>query len=76
MHQSKLTKVDLFNKKDEGKAIQIYTEKELNIKDQTLRNIVFINVENIDRLDKSYPNYFLNTKRLLEILSKIVLDEF
>ena len=74
--KNRITKVDLFNKKDESKAIKIYTERELDIKDRTLRNIVFVNVENIDKLDKSYPNYFLNTKRLLEILSKIMLDEY
>lgn len=73
---NKLTTVELFNKKDESQAINIYTEKELNIKDRRLKNIVFVNVENIDKLDSSYPNYFLNTKRLLEILSKIMLDEY
>jgi putative GTP pyrophosphokinase len=74
--KNKITKVELFNKKDVSQAIKLYTERELNIEDNNLQNIVFVNVENIDRLDKSYPNYFLNTKRLLEILSKIVLKEF
>lgn len=74
--KNKLTKVEIFNKKDEGRAIKIYTERELAIKDRALQNIVFVNVEDIDKLDKSYPNYFLNTKRLLEVLSKIVLNEF
>lgn len=74
--KNKLTKVELFNKKDESKAIQIYTERELSISDQNFRNIVFVNVENINRLDKSYPNYFLNTNRLLELLSKIMLGEY
>lgn len=74
--RNRTTKVELFNKKDENKAIKFYTERELGIKDKTLTNIVFVNVENIDKLDKSYPNYFLNTTRLLEILSKIMLDEY
>lgn len=74
--KNKITKVELFNKKDVSQAIKLYTERELDIKDKNLQNIVFVNVENIDGLDKSYPNYFLNTKRLLEILSKIVLKEF
>lgn len=74
--KNRSTKVELFNKKDERKAIKIYTERELEIKDRNLRNIVFVNVDDIEKLDKSYPNYFLNTKRLLEILSKIMLDEY
>ena len=74
--RNQVTKVELFNKKDERKAIKLYTQRELSIKDKTLQNIVFVNVENINKLEKSYPNYFLNTKRLLELLAKIVLNEF
>ncbi len=74
--KNRLTKVEIFNKKDESKAIEIYTQRELNIQEGSLKNIVFVNVNDIDKLDKSYPNYFLNTRRLLEILSKIVLHEY
>ena len=70
------TKVDIFNKKDIQKAIEIYTNKELQFKENKFKNIVFVNIENIESLQKSYPNYFLNTQRLVEILSKIILGQF
>lgn len=74
--RTKTTKVEFFNKKDVQKAISIYTEKELRLKESDNISIVFVNVDNIEKLQTTYPNYFLNTSKLLEILSKIVLDEF
>jgi ppGpp synthetase/RelA/SpoT-type nucleotidyltranferase len=74
--KQKITRVDFFNKKDVGKAIDIYTRKELEIRDNNLYNIVFVNIDNVEKIQKSYPNYFLNTNKLLEILSKIILEEF
>ena len=71
---SKTTQVEFFNKKDVRKAIDIYTQKELELSDDDKKNIVFVNVDDVDRIESSYPNYFLNTGKLLEILSKIVLD--
>lgn len=58
------------------KAIEIYTMKELEYKNKSQRNIVFVNIESLDGIKKSYPNYFLDTQKLLEILSKIVLGDF
>ena len=72
---SKTTEVEFFNKKDVEKAIATYTKKELEIRDSEKKNIVFVNVDNIDKIEASYPNYFLNTKKLLEILAKIVLGQ-
>ncbi|MBT4790581.1 MAG: hypothetical protein HON90_03340 [Halobacteriovoraceae bacterium] len=70
------TNIEIFNKKDVSKAIEIYTNKELELKDSKFRNIVFVNIENLENIQKSYPNYFLDTQKLLEILSKIVLGKF
>lgn len=72
----KTTTVELFNKKDVNKAIEIYTKKELAITNSTKKNVVFVNVDDIEKIQNSYPNYFLDTKKLLEILAKIVLDEY
>jgi len=69
----KRTSVKIFNKKDLKKAIQIYTEKELEIKKRKGVQIVFVNIEDLEKIQKSFPNYFLDTRRLLEILSRIVL---
>lgn len=74
--KNKQTTVEIFNKKDISKAIEIYTQKELHMKKSDQRNIVFVNIEDLDKIQKSYPNYFLDTKKLLEILSKIVLGEY
>lgn len=70
------TFIEIFNKKDVNKAIEIYTMKELEYKNNSQKNIVFVNIESLDGIKKSYPNYFLDTQKLLEILSKIVLGEF
>lgn len=71
-----ITRIEIFNKKDINKAIEIYTQKELDLKDSHSKNIVFVNIEDIEKIQKSYPNYFLNTQKLLEILSKIILNSF
>ena len=67
------TRIEIFNKKDVAKAIEIYTYKELTSKDT---NIVFVNIEDLENIRKSYPNYFMDTRNLLEILSKIKLGDF
>ncbi len=74
--KTQTTRVDIFNKKDVSKAIEIYTQKELSFKDSDFKNIVFVNIEDIEKLKESYPNYFLDTQKLLQILSKIVLNQF
>lgn len=74
--KNKTTSVQIFNKKDLGKAIEIYTDRELRMKKSDNKNIVLVNIENLESIKKSYPNYFLNTQRLLEILSKIILGEY
>lgn len=70
------TTVEIFNKKDVNKAIEIYTEKELGYKKNDSKNIVFVNIDDIENIKKSFPNYFLDTHKLLEILSKIILNQF
>lgn len=74
--KKKTTSVDFFNKKDVSKAIEIYTKKELEAMNGDSKNIVFVNVDDIEKIQNTYPNYFLNTKKLLEILSKIILNDF
>lgn len=74
---NKTTSVKLFNKKDVETAIRIYTEREFEIQSNKLnQNIVFVNIDDIEKIESSYPNYFLSTQKLLEILSKIVLNEY
>ena len=74
--KSKTTTIEIFNKKDLADAIKIYTQRELEMKKDSKKNIVFVNIESLDKIQESYPNYFLNTQKLLEILSKIVLGQY
>lgn len=74
--KNQMTHVEIFNKKDIPKAIEIYTQKELSYQKNELKNIVFVNIEDIEKLKRLYPNYFMNTQKLLEILSKIMLNQF
>lgn len=74
--KNKTTKVEIFNKKDLGDAIEIYTERELMLNKSDWKNIVFVNIENLEQIQKSYPNYFLDTQKLLAILSKIILGDY
>lgn len=74
--KDQVTKVEFFNKKDVTEAIEIYTRKELIATNNSYKNIVFVNIDDIESIQKSYPNYFLNTQKLLEILSKIALKEY
>ncbi len=67
------THIDIFTKKEIGKAIEEYTKKELSLSWDDYKNIVFVNIESIENIQKSYPNYFLDTRKLLEILAKIIL---
>lgn len=69
------TKIDIFTKGSVSEAIKEYTQKEFSFAENDKRNIVFVNIESIENIQASYPNYFLDTKKLLEILSKIVLDQ-
>jgi len=37
------------------------------------KNIVLVNIESVEDVQKTYPNYFLSTQKLLQVLSNIVL---
>jgi hypothetical protein len=39
-------------------------------------NVVLVNLDSIDNLERAYPNYFMNTKLLVNLLSRIVLGKF
>ncbi len=69
------TSIDIFTKAELSRAIEEYTQKELLLKDGTGKNIVLVNIESVEEIQKTYPNYFLDTKHLLKILSEVVLNE-
>ncbi|MDA8792365.1 hypothetical protein N9N67_03920 [Bacteriovoracaceae bacterium] len=63
----------IFNKKSLEKAIEEYTQRELELEKGSGKNIVLVNIESIEKIHEAYPNYFLDTKKLLKILSNIIL---
>jgi len=72
--QEGVTRIDIFHQKEISTAINEYTNRELAIKKQSPKNIVFVNIESLESLQKTYPNYFLNSKTLLKRLSKLMLE--
>lgn len=69
------TSIDIYTKKNIPKALEIYTERELQVRDDPTKNIVFVNIESLESLQAAYPNYFLNTDKLIQSLGRIALDQ-
>ena len=67
------TTVDIYTKKDIRTAIAAYTEKEFDAMKTPQKNIVFANIDSIESLHQAYPNYFLDTEKLIRILGQIAL---
>ncbi len=74
-YNKNITNIDIFTKGELSKAIEEYTKKELSLKESDCKNIVLVNIESVEEIQKTYPNYFLDTKNLLKILSEIVLNK-
>lgn len=57
-------------------AARAYLELETKHFDDTQINVVLVNTGDLRKLELSYPNYFMDTKILVRILSLIVMDKF
>lgn len=57
-------------------AAQDYIDTEKKYFDDRLINVVLVNTGDIKKLEISYPNYFMDTKTLVQNLSLIVMDKF
>jgi putative GTP pyrophosphokinase len=69
-----VSRIDIFSKKEVPIAIKEYTERELAMTPEDGKNLVFVNIENLESIQKAYPNYFLDTKKLLQILGQLMLE--
>lgn len=69
------TSVEVFSKGDIAKAIEVYTKRELDVLNEPNINIVFANIESLESLQEAYPNYFLDTDKLIQILGKISIGQ-
>lgn len=73
---SNTTKVEFFSEKNRLIGLKKYSEVENNYLDSEKINAVFISVDDMNKLSKAYPNYFMDTKELIQYLSLIVLGKF
>lgn len=60
--------------------IELATEEYLRIEKKYFNdihmNVVLVNTGDIKKLEASYPNYFMDTKKLVFYLSQIIMDQF
>ncbi len=69
--QEKVT-ITAFSKKEEEKAIKMYSEVERKIYGRKEYDVVLVGADNIVNLKKAYPNYFADTKEFIKLLTKII----
>lgn len=57
-------------------AAQDYLDSEKRYFEDKEINVVLVNTGDIKKLEESYPNYFMDTKTLVQHLSLIMMDKF
>lgn len=68
--------VKTFGAEQMEQATDLYLEHEKQFFQDSDINVVLVNTGNVKKLEAGYPNYFMDTKILVQYLSKIMLDEF
>lgn len=68
--------IDAFGASQFEVAAQMYLELEKKHFNDKQLNIVLVNTGDIKKLELSYPNYFMDTKILIQNLSLIVMGKF
>ena len=63
--------IEQFNEWKLDTAIKRYSTYETTYKNNSNYEIVLVSVENIKKLKKLYPNYFLDTKEFLKYINKL-----
>lgn len=71
-----ITDVEFYADKDRLKGLKRYSEFEKDNIESNDINVVFVSVDNMNKLVEAYPNYFMDTKKLLKYLADIVLKKF
>jgi ppGpp synthetase/RelA/SpoT-type nucleotidyltranferase len=69
-HRTKLVSVTSFKQSESEKATAEYLETEKKIRDSQDSDAVLVSVESMAALRRAYPNYFLDTKVFLDLLSE------
>lgn len=57
-------------------ATQWYLKSEKEFFEDENVNVVLVNTGDLKKLEASYPNYFMDTRKLVMYLSEIVMDQF
>ena len=70
------TDVEFYAEKNRLRGLKRYSDLEINYIESDDVNTVFISVDNMNKLVDAYPNYFMDTKRLVKYLADIVLGKF
>lgn len=71
-----VTDVEFYADKDRLEGLKRYSDLEKDHIESDDINTVFISVDNMNKLLDAYPNYFMDTKKLLKCLADIVLGKF
>jgi hypothetical protein len=67
---------DTFSANQFEEAAQAYLNMEKKYFEDEQKNVVLVNTGDIRKLEESYPNYFMDTKTLVQNLSLITMDKF
>ncbi len=70
------TSVETFSENKLTEALRKYSSIEKVHHSSDEINVVLVNLDNIENIEKAYPNYFMDTKMLVRYLSEIILDTF
>ena len=57
-------------------VVQVYLKLEREHFEDKQINVVLVNTGDIEKLELSYPNYFMDTKTLIQNLSLITMGKF
>jgi putative GTP pyrophosphokinase len=70
------TDVEFYAENDRLKGLKRYSDLEKDYIESDNINTVFISIDNMNKLVDAYPNYFMDTKKLVKYLADIVLGKF
>lgn len=68
-------KVTRFTARDSQEANKQYLEAERQVQDGSSKQVVLVSVDSLSKLQKAYPNYFMDTDRFSHLLTQVLLQQ-
>lgn len=68
--------IQTFSNENIEEATEAYTRMEKEFYEDIHKNVVLVNSGDVKKLEMSYPNYFMDTRQLVRLLSQIMIDEY